>query len=194
MKSYKDKYCVDEKYEKQKYEQRRSNGKVKCKKPRNMLEMHLIFIVVFFVVACFFFMPLPNQLSNIIAEKKANYKQVDATISAYTLTWQSDRLYTVYYKYVDIDGEEYVGRWKIDIDSEEEAKAMVGQTVKIYFDSDLKLHKSDVDDNKNDGSIWISIVGGGIFLILILISLIRIIIYAVQWSRYKKSRQSDDFQ
>lgn len=106
--------------------------------------------------------------------KTANFKLVEATLSSYESFIDHNIVYyTVFYEYVDKNGKEYTGIWRRAIRPEEDAKAMIGSKVNVYYDEKL-----GICDTNNDTSPTGVIIGAVIIVIcaiLFIMSFIKIL-------------------
>ena len=68
----------------------------------------------------------------------AEFIQVDATIVEYKeLEYDEKPYYATYFEYECSNGKIYKGFWSNDINSEEQARSMIGTKVKVYFNNEF---------------------------------------------------------
>ncbi len=113
----------------------------------------------------------------------ADFEEVEATLNRYeSFVDHNITYYSVFYEYVDVHGKVYSGIWRRAIRPEEEAKAMIGKKVKVFYDP--KLGICDTNNDKSSAGVIIGATLIAISSISFLISLIKLISY---YKKYHKN-------
>ncbi|MBD5087017.1 MAG: hypothetical protein HDT32_06670 [Clostridiales bacterium] len=163
------------------------NDYTKTEKPRNLTFAHIVFMILFLIFSIGCFKDIPESLEHEKTFKNAHFVVEEATIVKYNeVTYKTYHEFLIYYEFVAPDNKVFTGLYdKVRV--EEEAQAMIGNKVNVYYDAELGIC-SITDEIHATGSAWVFGILGTICILLFFNSLIREAIFLVRWRKYKKAQ------
>ena len=153
-------------------------------KLKNNTIIHLLIIIIFTILTVIVAWKVSIAYEDYIIYKTATFEKEEATIVEYKrYVYYTNEYFSTFYKYESPTGAVYTGCWDLELDTEEEAQAMLGKKVPVYYSEEL-----GICDTSTDISLTGIIIGGivvCVFILCVLNSLIREILFIVRWKRYK---------
>lgn len=162
---------------------------VVIEKPHNPTILYSLLMLFFVAIATWSFLQIPKQQAIYDMQVRGDYVEEEAIIVRYEANFVEEEIYnnySVYYEYVDDEGNVYSGQWNSrPIKKEQDAKAMIGQKVTIYVDHKAQMHATSLP-NGNGGVLAYGIMGGFCVVAFILVFL-REMLYVGRWRAYKRA-------
>ena len=161
---------------------------VVIEKPHNPTLWLVLLMIFFAVVSILSFVQIPKQLEIYNMELRGNYVEEEATIVKYEANFVKENIYnnySVFYEYVDDEGNVYSGIWDGNVKKEQDAKAMIGQKVTIYVDHKEQIHAKSLPGG--DSGAWAYGIMGGFCVLAFIVAFLREMLYVEQWRAYKKA-------
>ena len=125
----------------------------------------------------------------------AQFVEVEAEIVEFKeFESESMQYYATYFEYTSHEGKTYRGFWSNDIYSKEEAEAMLGSKIRLYYNDALGVRKTIEEVNATKSVEKPNHIVGGIIVAVLLSlavnSLIKTILYIKSNKQKKNSRRS----
>lgn len=149
--------------------------------------IHFIIVMGMFILTFLMMRNFAFTINNYIEDKSANYQQEYATIVSYRVVREEGYYveFITYYEYKAPNGKVYSGVWNTSIEKEEDAIAEVGKQVPIYVDHEKGIHKTTLSSYM--GALCFAGVFAFAFLVVMLNSLVRLILYLIYTYKHKNN-------